>query len=122
MPDAGNGATRSLLSLASSLREALANFEPSALSGEDCALLAEDLAATQKACAAAGVLAARRAADCSAHRTRGFADANAWLARLSGPRRSRLDRHSRRLPPSVGAHKPRSQRSWARSRCCRPTR
>lgn len=58
-------------------------------SGADCALLAEELAATENACAAARLLAARRAVDTGAHRDRGFSDGAAWLARQSGTTGSR---------------------------------
>ena len=40
-----------VLSAAASLRRALVGFDPSLLSGTDCAALAEALAATEKACA-----------------------------------------------------------------------
>ncbi len=43
------------------LREALGGLEPERLAGEDCATLAEDLARTEKACAAPERLAARAA-------------------------------------------------------------
>jgi hypothetical protein len=66
------------------LRAALAGFDAKRCTGEDAAAIAEDLAATEKACAAARVLAAARAAECGAHRQKGFADAADWLARASG--------------------------------------
>jgi hypothetical protein len=74
----------SVLAAAVSLREALAGFEPGVFSGSDCARLAEELAATEKACAAARVLAATRAVESGAHREQGFTDGAAWLARASG--------------------------------------
>jgi hypothetical protein len=74
----------SLLSAAVSLREALSGFEPALLSGADCGRLAEELAATEKACAAARVLAAARAVECGAHRERGFQDGAAWVAHQAG--------------------------------------
>jgi hypothetical protein len=64
------------------LREVLGAFEPEAFSGSDCAILAEELAQTEKACAAARARAAARAVSCEAHR--GFGGANEWLARISG--------------------------------------
>jgi hypothetical protein len=73
-----------LLSSAALLRSQLAGFEPGQLSGEDCARLAEELAATEKACAAARVLAAARAISCRALEGRGFAEGAAWVARQSG--------------------------------------
>ena len=43
---------------AQDLRAALVGFDPELLSGADCARLAEELAATEKACGVARVLAA----------------------------------------------------------------
>ncbi|MGH8994377.1 MAG: HNH endonuclease signature motif containing protein [Acidimicrobiia bacterium] len=73
-----------IVDLARLLREALVAFDPKRFTGEDCAALAEGLAATEKACAAARARAAARAAECGAHRQKGFADAADWLARTSG--------------------------------------
>lgn len=73
-----------LLSLAQALRVALAAFDARLYAGEDAAVVAEELAATVKACEAAQVLAAARAAECGAHRQKGFADAADWLARAAG--------------------------------------
>jgi len=73
-----------LLSTAASLRAQLATFEPGQLTGADCARVADDLAATEKACAAARVLAAARAIGCKAHESRGFHDGAAWVARQGG--------------------------------------
>lgn len=70
--------------MAGELRDELAAFEPSLFSGGDCAQLVEALAATEKACGAAKARAAARAAQCGAHRERGFADPEDWLARASG--------------------------------------
>ena len=70
--------------LTKQLREALAAFEPELRSGADCAALVEELAATEKACAAARARAGARAAQCGAHRARGFVDAVDWLARTAG--------------------------------------
>ena len=69
---------------AASFRLACAGFQPELLSGADCAALAEELAATEKACAAARLLAAARAVTCGAHRARGFNDGAAWMARQVG--------------------------------------
>lgn len=73
------------------LRDALGGFEPGLLTGADCARVAQDLAATEKACAAARLLAAARAVECGAHRDGGFRDGAAWLARQAGitPREAR---------------------------------
>ncbi|HEY3239581.1 MAG TPA: hypothetical protein VGL92_08460 [Acidimicrobiia bacterium] len=73
-----------LLAAAQAFRVALAGFEPGLCLGEDCAAVVEELAATEKACAAARVRAAARASECGAHRQKGFADAADWLARASG--------------------------------------
>ena len=74
----------SLLSACVSLREALVGFEPGVFSAADCGRLAEELAVTEKACAAARLLAAARAVDGGVHRQKGFKDGAAWLARHSG--------------------------------------
>jgi hypothetical protein len=66
------------------LRDALVGFDPALSAGEDCAVVVEELAATEKACAAARALAAARAGECGAHRQKGFADAADWLARATG--------------------------------------
>ncbi|HUB69309.1 MAG TPA: aldo/keto reductase [Acidimicrobiales bacterium] len=74
----------SVLSLAAELRAGLATFDAALLSAQDCARVAEELAATEKACAAASLLAAARAVSTGAHKGRGYADGGAWLARHSG--------------------------------------
>lgn len=74
----------SVMALARELREALIAFDPKLYAGEDCAGLAEELAAAEKACAAARVLASARAVECGAHREKGFADGADWLARTAG--------------------------------------
>ena len=76
-----------LLELAAALRAALAAFDPALVSGEDAALVAEQLAVTEKACAAGRARAAVRAAECHSHERRGFADAADWLARVAGSTR-----------------------------------
>lgn len=68
-------------------RAELAWFDPALVSGDDCRVAAEELARTEKACAAARARAAARAAECGAHRSAGFADAAEWLARSSGSSR-----------------------------------
>ena len=65
-------------------RAAVVAFEPGSYSGEDCAVLVEELAVAEKACVAAPVRAAARAGECGAHKERGFAAPADWLARLSG--------------------------------------
>lgn len=66
------------------LRGQLASFDPEHLSAEDCASLADELALTEKACAAARLLAVRRAAGSGLHRQRGFGDPISWFARQGG--------------------------------------
>jgi Domain of unknown function (DUF222)/HNH endonuclease len=73
-----------LVELVRVLRTALVAFEPEFVSGDDCAVLAEELATTEKVCAAARVRAAARAGACGAHKERGFADVSDWMARASG--------------------------------------
>jgi HNH endonuclease len=69
---------------AAQLREALTAFDASLFTGLQCARLADELAATEKACAAARLLAAARAVESGAFRERGFKDGASWLARQSG--------------------------------------
>ncbi len=65
-------------------RHRLADFDPLVLSGADCAVIAEELAVTEKVCAAARAAAAARAVGLGAHRGRGFANGVDWLARHTG--------------------------------------
>jgi len=74
----------SVLSLTRALRTALVSFQPDESSGEDCAVLVEELAALEKASAVARVRAAARAGSCGLHRERGFADVSDWMARSTG--------------------------------------
>lgn len=76
-----------LLERCQALRAELLRFDPALVSGEDACRLAEELARTEKACAATRAAAAVRVADCGAHRRAGFADAAEWLARSSGTTR-----------------------------------
>ena len=80
--------THGVLEAARVLRAALAGFDPAVLSGADCARVAEELAATEKACGAARARAGARAAAGRAHRERGYGDAADWLAAVSGRGRS----------------------------------
>ncbi|MEW6473379.1 MAG: DUF222 domain-containing protein [Actinomycetota bacterium] len=73
-----------LLELVRAFRAAVVAFEPERFSGEDCAVLVEELATAEKACVAARIRAAARAGECGAHRDRGFAAPADWLARVSG--------------------------------------
>src|SRR5688500_13773571 len=78
---------------ARALRDALGTLDPALLSGDDCAEIARELAATEKACSLARARTALRAADCGSHRRDGYARASDWLAQLSGvaPREARRD-------------------------------
>ena len=73
-----------LVELVRGLRAALVDFQPDVWSGEDCAVLAEELATTEKVCAAARVRASAWAGECGAHKERGFADVADWMARACG--------------------------------------
>jgi hypothetical protein len=77
-------AAESLVELVRGLRAALVSFQPEVYSGEDCAVLVEQLAAVEKISAAARVRAAARAGECGVHRERGFADVSDWMARATG--------------------------------------
>jgi HNH endonuclease len=74
----------SVLECARALRAALSGFDAALVGGGDCARLVEELAVTEKACAAVRVLAAVRAVESGSHRERGFHDGVKWLARQSG--------------------------------------
>jgi hypothetical protein len=66
------------------LRATLVAYQPELQSGEDCAVLVEELATLEKVCAATRVRAAARAGACGVHEERGFADVSDWMARASG--------------------------------------
>jgi 5-methylcytosine-specific restriction endonuclease McrA len=66
------------------LRRALAELEPGTFTPDAAAALVEELARTENACGAAKIRMARRAAECGAHRRRGFADASDWVASATG--------------------------------------
>lgn len=66
------------------LRSELVRFDPALFSGDDCRVLAEELARTEKACAAARARAASRVAECGSFRRGGFDDVADWLARKTG--------------------------------------
>lgn len=57
------------------------------LTGEECRVLAEELALTAKTCSAVGAAAAARAAECGAHRRAGFSSPEDWMARRNGTSR-----------------------------------
>lgn len=74
----------SIVAAATALRQVLSGFDAGLFSGADCARIAEELAATEKACAGARNLAAVRAGDCKAHVDLGFNDPAQWLASRAG--------------------------------------
>src|SRR2546423_1615230 len=74
----------SLLDAVRGVSEHLSCFEPVAFSADDCAVLAEALARTAKACVAASARAAARAAEAGAHHRRGYASPADWLADHAG--------------------------------------
>jgi hypothetical protein len=78
-----------VVSDAVSFRAALRTVEVEVLSGESAALVAEELARVEKACAALRAMAAARAADCGAHRSAGYADPDEWMARMTGETRAK---------------------------------
>jgi len=80
----GAGAVPGVLGAALALRKVLVGFDPAALAGRDSARVAEELALTEKACAAARARAAARAVACAEHKSRGFADGADWLASRTG--------------------------------------
>ena len=80
----GGVVAAALLAMARDFCEALAAFDPEVLSGEDCAVLVEQLAVAEKTCGVVRARAAARAGECRAHQRRGFAEAADWLARVWG--------------------------------------
>lgn len=83
-PMAVVGPPAGLLQTAEQLRLLLAAFEPSEHSPAGCAEIAEALARTEKACAAARARAAARAVKAGEHKRRGFADGAGWLSAQTG--------------------------------------
>jgi hypothetical protein len=75
---------REVLQVVRAARAGLAGLSPDGLSGEDCAVLVEELGAMEKVCAVARVRVAARAGECGAHRERGFADVADWMGRAVG--------------------------------------
>ena len=75
---------QSLVELVDVLHAALVLFQPGVYSGEDCATLAEKLAALEMVSAPARTRAAARAGESGIHRERGFAEVSDWMARATG--------------------------------------
>lgn len=88
----------SLVSESVSFRSRMRSVEVERLSGEACALMAEEMARVEKASAALRAMAAARAADCGAHRGAGFADADEWVAQMTGE-----SRHKARADLATGS-------------------
>ncbi len=74
--------------LAEALRAGLLAADPGRYSGEDAADVAEELARTEKACAAARVRFSARAVACGEHRRRGHSAAEDWMAASAGSSRA----------------------------------
>jgi hypothetical protein len=108
-PEKGGAVVPRVLAVAEELCREIESFTPALYSGADCALLAEALSKTEKACAGARARAAARAVTCGAHKERGFADGADWLAQKTGSSRSeaRTDLETAKsledLPATAGA-------------------
>ena len=70
--------------LVAELRAALVELRPDTFAPDVAATFAEELAIIENACGAAKVRLMQRAAECGAHRSRGFADVSDWLANATG--------------------------------------
>lgn len=111
-----------LLERCKSLRAELVRFDAALSSGEDCRALAEELARTEKACAAARARAAARVAECGSFRQGGFDDAADWLSRNTGSSRGEANAA---IKTAEAAEKlPATKRRWSTASCRwpRPTR
>lgn len=99
--------SRSVGEICAELRRALSAFEPGLYPASACARIADELAATEKACGAASLLAARRAVQCGAHKEAGYEDPASWMARLSGTTRhqAKADMETARLLEELPATK-----------------
>ncbi len=73
-----------ILSATKALRTALEGFDARVYSGDDAARVAEDLALTAKVMDGARAQSALRAAECEAHKDRGYSNASEWAARATG--------------------------------------
>ena len=83
---------------AESFRALVAEVDVAVLSGDDCAVLAEEMARVEKACGALRAMSGARAADCGAHRGGGFTGALDWAAAMAG-----CSRHQARSELETGA-------------------
>lgn len=70
----------------------LASFEPRLCNPEKCVVVVEQLARLEKVSAAARARTAARAAECGAHRRKGFVKPSDWLARATGSSTSEAER------------------------------
>ena len=73
-----------LRELCAQLRGELSASDPALSAGDVCADIVEDLAATEKAVAAARLRYAVRAVECGEHRKRGHAGPAEWVSRSAG--------------------------------------
>lgn len=76
-----------VVSVAITFRGMVRQVDVGPLSGSECALVVEEFARVEKACAAVRAMAAARAAACGAHRQAGSGSAEDWLAGLTGSTR-----------------------------------
>lgn len=77
-----------VVAAAVSFRAVVREVDVATMHGGTCALVAEEMARVEKACAALRAMAAARAAGCGAHRERGFSAAEDWLAGAAGTTRN----------------------------------
>jgi hypothetical protein len=80
------------LSSVDDLVAVLVALEPRVYSADECVAIVERLARLEKACAAARAGTAARAAECNAHRAKGFANPADWLASATGVSTAQADR------------------------------
>jgi hypothetical protein len=66
------------------LGDAIDATDPELLSGTHCAAVVEALARTEKRCAGMRAVLASRAAECGAHKQRGYSNPATWLSDASG--------------------------------------
>ncbi len=76
-----------VVAAAVSFRALVREMDVGVMEGGLCVVVAEEMARVEKACAALRAMAAARAADCGAHRERGFNSAEDWLAGAAGSTR-----------------------------------
>lgn len=92
-----------IVEAAAAFRAVLAEFEPGPLHGIAWTHLAEELAATEKACAGVRLIVSVRAVADGAHTQAGFADPAVWVARHGGTTSTQA-RQALELARSLEAH------------------